>query len=197
MEHNPNISHQIKLRSLNLPSIGIDSDSRHSVIEILNHMLANEAVITLKTRSAQWNVSGAGFIELRILFSSQYEQLNHISDEIAERARMLGGITIGSFQEFIHYTMLEEQPGVLPDILHLLADHEAFIRLLREDAKKCSEEYEDEGTFELLVRVMRLHEKIAWMLRSYIEPEIIHTPQKVLIVSHASLALQHSPDKQQ
>ena len=42
------------------------------------------------------------------------------------------------------------------------------IRFLREDARKCTEEYEDEGTFELLVSVMRLHEKMAWMLRSYI-----------------------------
>ena len=63
----------------------------------------NEAVLTLKTRSAHWNVSGAGFFELHILFDSQYKQLNDISDEIAERARMLGGIAIGSLQEFLHY----------------------------------------------------------------------------------------------
>jgi hypothetical protein len=64
-----------------------------------------------------------------------------------------------------------KQPGVVPDILRLLADHEASIRFLREDARKCTEEYEDEGTFELLVSVMRMHEKMAWMLRSYIENE--------------------------
>jgi hypothetical protein len=69
---------------------------------------------------------------------------------------------------------VEEQPGIVPDILHLIADHEACIRFLREDARKCTEEYEDEGTFELLVSVMRLHEKMAWMLRSYIENEPIH-----------------------
>ena len=48
------------------------------------------------------------------------------------------------------------------------------IRFLREDARKCTEEYEDEGTFELLVSVMRLHEKMAWMLRSYIESESLN-----------------------
>ena len=63
----------------------------------------------------------------------------------------------------------------MPDILRLLADHEASIRFLREDARKCTEEHEDEGTFELLVNVMRLHEKMAWMLRSYIEPDLIYT----------------------
>jgi len=174
MENNHNDGHNPILQVLIQPNIGLDSDVRRSVVEILNNTLANEAVLTVKTRSAHWNVSGAGFFELYILFDSQYEQLNEISDEIAERARMLGGIAIGSLQEFINFTRVEEQPGVVPDILRLIADHEATIRFLREDTKKCTEEYEDEGTFELLVSVMRLHEKMAWMLRSYIENELVH-----------------------
>jgi len=171
MGNNGNDGHNPRLRVLIQPNIGLDSDVRRSVVEILNNTLANEAVLTVKTRSAHWNVSGAGFFDQYILFDSQYKQLNDISDEIAERARMLGGIAIGSLQEFIDYTRVEEQPGVIPDILRLIADHEATIRFLREDARKCTEEYEDEGTFELLVSVMRLHEKMAWMLRSYIENE--------------------------
>jgi starvation-inducible DNA-binding protein len=171
MGHIHNDGHNPKLQVLIQPNIGLDSDSRNSVVEILNYTLANEAVLTQKTRSAHWNVSGASFFELHILFGSQYEKLNDISEEIAERARMLGGTAIGSLQEFINYTRLDEQPGVVPDILRLLADHESSIRFLREDARKCSEEFEDEGTFELLVSVMRHHEKMAWMLRSYIENE--------------------------
>jgi starvation-inducible DNA-binding protein len=174
MGHIHNDGHNPKLKVLIQPNIGLDSDVRYSVVEILNHTLANEAVLTQKTRSAHWKVSGAGFFELHILFNSQYEQLNDISEEIAERARMLGGTAIGSLQEFINYTRMDEQPGVVPDILRLLADHESSIRFLREDARKCSEDYEDEGSFELLVSVMRLHEKMAWMLRSYIENEPVH-----------------------
>jgi starvation-inducible DNA-binding protein len=169
MERTRNNGHYPKLKIAIQPNIGLDRDVRHSVIEMLNKTLANEVVLTLKTRGAHWNVSGAGFIELQILFDSQYKQLNDIANEIAERTRMLGGIAIGSLHEFIDYTGMEEQPGVVPDILRLLADHETAIRFLRENARKCSEEFEDEGTFELLVNVMRLHEKIAWVLRSYIE----------------------------
>jgi starvation-inducible DNA-binding protein len=174
MEHDHNDGHNPILQVLIQPNIGLDSDIRRSVVEILNNTLANEAVLTVKTRSAHWNVSGPGFFELHILFDSQYKQLNDISDELAERARMLGGIAIGSLQEFIRQARMAEQPGVVPDILHLLADHEASVRFLREDAKKCTDEYEDEGTFELLVSVMCLHEKMAWMLRSYIENEPVH-----------------------
>ncbi|MDD5371366.1 MAG: DNA starvation/stationary phase protection protein [Anaerolineaceae bacterium] len=171
MGHNRNDGHIPKLQVSIQPNIGLDSDVRHSVVAILNNTLANEAVLTLKTRSAHWNVSGADFFELHTLFDTQYQLLNNISNDVAERARMLGGFAIGSLEEFLSHTRLEEQPGDVPDILRLLADHEAVIRFLREDTRKCKEEYEDEGTFELLVSVLRVHEKMAWMLRAYIENE--------------------------
>jgi starvation-inducible DNA-binding protein len=174
MEHKRNDGHNPKLQILIQPNIGLDGDVRRSVVEILNTTLADEAVLTAKTRSAHWNVRGSGFFELHTLFETQYQLLSNISDKIAERGRMLGGIAIGSLEEFLKYTRLEEQPEVVPDILQLLADQETSIRFLREDARKCNEEYEDKGTFELLVCVMCLHEKMAWMLRSYIENEPVH-----------------------
>jgi starvation-inducible DNA-binding protein len=174
MRRNLKDGHNPALDILIQPNIGLDSDVRHSVVKILNITLADEAVLTLKTRNAHWNVSGVGFIELHILFDSQYKQLNEISDEIAERVRMLGSFAIGSLEEFLSHTRLEEQPSLIPDILRLLADHETCIRYIREDARKCTEEYGDEGTVELLVSVMRLHEKMAWMLRSYIENDPVH-----------------------
>jgi starvation-inducible DNA-binding protein len=61
--------------------------------------------------------------------------------------------------------------NVVPGIVNILADHEAFIRFLREDARKCSEIYEDLSTFALLVSVMGAHEKMAWVLRRYIATE--------------------------
>ncbi len=171
MNHNRNNRHNPKLQVSIQPNIGLDSVIRQAVVKSLNNILASEAVLTAKTRSAYWNVSGAGFIDLQFLFDSQYKKINEISDEIAERVRMLGGVALGSLQEYIKTIRLDEQPGNVPDILRLLADHEAAIRFLREDARKCTEEYEDEGTFDLLVSVMRLHEKMAWILRSYIEKE--------------------------
>lgn len=166
-----NDGHRLHSHTLIEPNIGLESDVRHPVVAILNNSLADEAVLSQKTRSAHWNVSGKGFFELHILFETQYKQLSEITDGVAERTRILGGFAIASFTEFLAHTRLEEFPGNVPDILHLLADHETVIRLLREDIRKCTEEYEDEGTVELLVSMMSLHEKMAWMLRSYIENE--------------------------
>ncbi len=152
------------------PNIGLDASSRQSVVEILNNTLANETVLAMKTRGAYWNVCGSNFLELHNFFDGQYKQLNESAGEIAQRARMLGGFALASLEEILNHTRLEEQPGEMPGVLNLLADHEAAIRLMREDAKKCIEEYEDEGTFELLVSIMHMHEKMAWMLRSLVEP---------------------------
>lgn len=182
MGHTRNDGRNPKLQILIQPNIGLDIDVRRSVVEILNNTLANEIVLTQKTRSAYWNVSGPGFFDLHILFDSQCKQLNEITTEIAERVRMLGGIAIVSLQEIIRTTRLEEQPSLSPDILHLLADHEACIRFLREDSRKCAMEYEDEGTFDLLVSGMRLHEKMAWMLRSYIENGPVHGESQIRIL---------------
>ncbi len=155
------------------PNIGLDADVRHSVVELLNLVLADEVVLATKTRCAHWNAHGGDFYILHNLFETHYQWLNTITNEIAERTRMLGGVAIGSLGDFIRHTRLEDSIKDVPDVLHLLADHETTIRLLREDARKVTEEYQDDGTFELLVRVMRLHEKIAWMLRSYIEASAI------------------------
>lgn len=155
------------------PNIGLASDVRRPVVDMLNISLANESVLSQKTRSAHWNGSGPGFLELHIFFETQYKQLNEIVDKIAERTRMLGGIALGSFQEFLDHTQIKNRPDNIPDVLHLLADHETIIRSLREDIRKCSEDYEDDATVDLLVGVMSLHEKMAWMLRSYIVPKPI------------------------
>lgn len=156
------------------PNIGLDGDVRRAEVEILNHTLANELVLAEKSRKLSWNINETDLSRLHFLFISHYEQLNQIADEIGERIRILGGTVIGSLQEFIDYASLKERPGEIPEIMELLADHEALIRSLREDSRKCSEEYEDEGTVDLLVGLMRLHEKMAWMLRSYIEPDQPH-----------------------
>lgn len=168
-----NNGHEPKLLIPIQPNIGLESDVRQPIITILNKTLSNETVLSLKTRNAHWNVSGTGFYELHILFDTQYKQMNDISDEIAERVRMVGGIATGSLVEYLSQTQLDEQPGEIPDILQLLADHEKIIRLLHEDIRKCNDEFEDEGTSDLLVSLMRLHERMAWMLRSYIESEPI------------------------
>lgn len=95
-----------------------------------------------------------------------------LADEVAERARMLGGNAIGSFAEFQEITRLTEYRGEILTaeemITILVEDHESFITNLRQDIESSMEEYGDQGTGDLLIAVLRAHEKMAWMLRSFI-----------------------------
>src|SRR5205823_13254296 len=99
--------------------------------------LADEFVLYTKTRRFHWNVVGADFGELHKFFEAQYEALDDIVDEVAERARALDVTSAGSLKEFGELTRLKEQAGGNPDasgmLGALLDDHEAVIRSLHND----------------------------------------------------------------
>ena len=147
------------------PNIGLDASTRQSVVEILNLLLADEGVLLLKIDSV------GGSPDLKPLYDAQCKQINDIVIEITERVRILGGSPFSSSEESIKAARLDGTLTVIPGIISILADHEAFIRFLREDTRKCYEAYDDQGTFAILVSIIRLHEKMAWVLRSNIKHE--------------------------
>lgn len=153
------------------PNIGLDASDRQSVVEILNILLADETVLSLKTRRVDEETSGTDIPDPHPLYKAQYKQINDIGSEIVERINILGGLHISDSEVLIDSARLDGKFVTAPGVMSILADHEAFIRLLREDAQKCSEMYEDQGTFALLISILRIHEKMAWMLRSSITLE--------------------------
>lgn len=155
------------------PNLGIESKGREAVCEILNQLLADEVVLYLKTRNYHWNVTGPHFHDLHKLFESQYEELDTIMDEVAERARALGGQAQASACEFAERTRIPEHPGKFPKaekmLANLLEDHEAIVRFLRESIETTQNKHGDAGTADFLTGLMEQHEKMAWMLRATIE----------------------------
>jgi starvation-inducible DNA-binding protein len=150
------------------PNIGLDANARQSVIKILNLILADEIVLSRKTNHGSGHGNEWWAHELQTFFDGQSRQMSAITAEVAERIQILGGSEFSSEKELLGSARLDGEPNVVPALIDLLADHEALTRYLREDAQKCSEIYEDQGSFLLLVGVMRIHEKMSWMLRSQI-----------------------------
>ena len=152
---------------------GLNDADRTGVIKILNAVLADEYVLYTKTRNFHWNVVGPQFNDLHKFFEAQYTELNDVVDDVAERARALGGAAAGSLAEFLQLARLAEQPGKALSaramIAALLADHEGMIRQLRTDLEICADKYHDAGTNDFLTGLMEQHEKMAWMLRAYLE----------------------------
>ena len=153
-------------------NIGISDDNRHGVVAILNTLLADEFLLYTKTRNYHWNVVGTQFNDLHKFFEAQYEELDDFIDDIAERARSLGGHALGTLAEFTQHARLKEEPRKFPPakqmLANLLGDHEALIRTLRADLQTALDKHGDAGTSDFLTGLMEKHEKMAWMLRSFL-----------------------------
>jgi starvation-inducible DNA-binding protein len=155
------------------PEIEISIENLKGSATLLNTMLADEYLLYTKTRNAHWNIQGKNFLEMHKLFESQYEALDIIIDDTAERVRALGHFALGSLKNFLDVARLSEQNDDFTDQDHilntLLEDHESIIRTLRRDITAVSDQYKDLGTADFMTGIMEQHEKIAWMLRSYLK----------------------------
>jgi starvation-inducible DNA-binding protein len=155
------------------PAIGLSEEDRTGIVAVLNALLSDEYVLYTKTRNYHWNVVGPQFHDVHRFLELQYEELSEIVDEVAERTRALGGWALGTLQEFLQHTRLSEHPEQYPDartmLANLLADHEAVIRTLRQDIEASVSKYHDMGTSNFLTELMGRHEKMAWMLRAFLE----------------------------
>src|SRR5678815_5593514 len=72
--------------------------ARRAMIALLNQQLADVLDLGLQAKQAHWNVKGTHFIGLHELFDKVAEELEELTDEIAERAVELGGVALGTIQ---------------------------------------------------------------------------------------------------
>ena len=62
----------------------------------LTLLLADVFAVYLKTKNFHWHMSGPHFRDYHLMLDDQGEQIFAMTDEIAERARKIGGTTIRS-----------------------------------------------------------------------------------------------------
>lgn len=154
-------------------NIGIKQESISKVVDVLTKVLADEFVLYTKTRKAHWNVEGPDFYNKHIFFEQQYEALDEIVDNIAERIRTLGHYAPGTLKEYLALTHLTEESRANNDstgyIKELLADHESILIHLRENINNFAAELHDAGTSDYITGLLENHEKMAWMLRAHLK----------------------------
>ena len=152
-------------------NIGIKKTDIAAVVNELKKIQADEFILYTKTWNFHWNVTGMNFNDLHHFFLDQYEHLQGFVDDVAERIRSLGHVAPGTLQEFSKLARIGEMPGekhtdkAMLDIL--LEDHEDLIQSLRK-ALDLTQKHNDLGTNNFLTDLMEKHEKMAWMLRSYL-----------------------------
>ena len=153
-------------------NIGISDSNTQAVAFQLNKLLANEFVLYTKTRNYHWNIGGMNFFELHKLFEGQYEQLQVVMDDIAERIRAIGHYSEARLVDILKLTDLLEPEYTTDEkvqLKNLLDDHETIIRILRVLVTEFADTYKDLGSSDYVTGLLREHEKMAWMLRAFLK----------------------------
>jgi len=160
---------QLDVRERNTLETPTDLD-RKGVSEIstsLRQLLADVFALYVKTKNFHWHMSGPHFRDYHLLLDEHGEQIFAMTDEIAERARKIGGTTIRSIGDIAEHQRLNDndQEFVTPgDMLaELCADNQRLTRFLRSAHELC-DRHKDIATASLIEVWVDQTERRTWFL---------------------------------
>src|SRR5271154_164711 len=118
--------------------------NREGVAEItaaLRVLLADVFALYFKTKNFHWHMTGQHFRDYHLLLDEHAEQIFAMTDDIAERARKIGGTTVRSIGDISRNSRLKDNDDekVAPRdmLLELSADNQALTRYFRSAHKTC------------------------------------------------------------
>src|SRR5271154_3403388 len=85
--------------------------SDEAVTEIsaaLRHLLADVFALYLKTKNFHWHMSGSHFRDYHLLLDDHGDQIFEMTDDIAERARKIGGTSLRSISDIAKHQRLKD-----------------------------------------------------------------------------------------
>src|SRR6202167_1293672 len=113
----------------------LNHDGVEEICEELRKLLADVFVLYLKTKNFHWHMSGPHFRDYHLLLDEHSDQIFAMTDDIAERARKIGGTTLHSIGEITREQRLEDnnKEFVSPfDMLvELSEDNQSLTRSMR------------------------------------------------------------------
>src|ERR1700722_11386967 len=72
----------------------LEEPVRLEMTEQLNQLLADTMTLRDLYKKSHWQVSGATFYQLHLLFDKHHDEQDELVDTIAERIQLLGGVSI-------------------------------------------------------------------------------------------------------
>lgn len=157
---------------MKIPSIDLQSNTKTTMIELLNARLADAIDLALITKQAHWNLKGIQFIAVHELLDQFRAAIDSHVDIIAERVAQLDGIALGTVQNVADATSLEAYPTDIrkvPDHLHALGDRYAQTAKSVREAIDSAEEAGDADTADIFTAYSRELDKDLWFIKSHLE----------------------------
>jgi starvation-inducible DNA-binding protein len=146
---------------------GLGSEAATEISRALRQLLADYFALYLKTKNFHWHMSGRHFRDYHLLLDEQASQIYTATDDIAERARKLGGFTLRSIGDISRHQRLQDndQETVTPiDMLaELRADNRHVADYLRQTHETC-DRHNDLATASLIENWIDEAERRAWFL---------------------------------
>src|SRR4051795_4562711 len=93
-----------------------------AISEELRPLLADVFALYLKTKNFHWHMKGPHFRDYHLLLDEQADQIFAMSDDIAERARKLGGTTLRSIGDVSRNQRLKDNDKVGLSAKEMLSD---------------------------------------------------------------------------
>ena len=162
-----------KLKPRHKPAAPLDTptdlspDAVTAVSDALNTILADSYALYFKTKNFHWHVSGPHFRDYHLLFDEQAAAILGNTDDVAERVRKIGGVTLKSIGEISKTQTIEdnEDDFVAPTemLRELMNDHKKIIAFMREAHGIC-DDHEDVATASLIEVWIDQAEKRTWFL---------------------------------
>jgi len=144
--------------------------SPEAVTEIsaaLNGILADALALYLKTKNFHWHVSGPNFRDYHLLLDEQGEQIIGMTDDVAERVRKIGGLTLRSIGDVARHQSIDdnndEYVAPLDMIRELMADNKRVAQAMCKAHDIC-DKHEDVATASLLEVWIDQTERRTWFL---------------------------------
>ena len=137
------------------------------IVKNLNEFLCDLEVMNVKLQNYHWNVQGKGFFITHEKLEDYYNEIRLQIDEIAEHILSLGYQPLGTIQDFIKNSEIQEAKNEkiksLPIIKNVIQD----LNILKQKAIKIKEEAEvqsDYATSALMDNYLSNYSKKLWML---------------------------------
>ena len=144
--------------------------SPESVFEIssaLSTLLADIFALYIKTKNFHWHLSGPHFRDYHLLLDDHGSQLFAMTDDIAERVRMIGGTTLRSIGQIARTTRVADNDAdyVTPkDMLsELWEDNKSLVRFMKSLHVLC-DDAGDVASASLLENWIDEAQRRAWFL---------------------------------
>jgi starvation-inducible DNA-binding protein len=149
--------------------------NREGVAEItveLRRLLADTFALYLKTKNFHWHMTGPHFRDYHLLLDEHAEQIFALTDDIAERARKIGGTTLRSIGDISRHQRLtdNDDESVTPQAMlaELNSDNQALTRYFRAAHELC-DKYNDVATASLIEVWIDQTERRTWFLAEVVE----------------------------